>query len=66
MLSGDYVSDSKRVDELMGIYRQLARLKGLLKEHDVRAWKTVESAAAKVLRQAKREMKELKGKRKKK
>lgn len=59
----DYVSESKRIDELMGIYRQLKRLAELLKALDVRAWKNADITAAKVLRYARKEGKTLKSKR---
>lgn len=61
-----YADGAKRFDELMGIYRQLKRLAFALKEMEVRSWKSVEAASAKLLRQARKEKKLLGKKRVKK
>ncbi len=55
----DYVEGSERYEELMGIYRQIKRLAGLLKSLDARPWKSVDISAAKVLRMARSERKAL-------
>lgn len=62
-MNKDYVEESKRVDDLMGIYRQLKRLAGQLREMDVRAWQSTDISAAKVLRYVRKEKKGLKSKR---
>lgn len=63
MTDKDYVEQSARLSELMGIYRQLKRLASLLKEFDVRAWKSCDVTAAKILRYVRKEKKGLKEKR---
>lgn len=63
MSERDYVADSERLGQLMAIYRQLKTLASNLKVMDVRAWKYVDICAAKILRYARKEKKQLKEKR---
>lgn len=55
----DYVEGFERFEELMGIYRQLKRLAGVLKVMQARPWQSVDVSAAKLLRLARKEKKTL-------